>query len=238
MSAWWNGLTALQQILYCIAVPATVIMLLQTILMLIGLGGHGDAGGSGGPIDGGVGHDIPPDAVVGGHSTIGHVGTIVGAHDTAAAAGQEAPAEGTTGAGDIVSFRLFTFQSILVFLVVFGWTGVAMSANHATPGYVDILVAFLAGAAGLFLTAWMFYGLMKLQNSGNVRLTNAVGLEGEVYIPIPPDGKGQGKVNLLLQGRWIECDAMTNGLEALKTGQAVRIVGLFGGSVLVVEPKI
>jgi membrane protein implicated in regulation of membrane protease activity len=140
--------------------------------------------------------------------------------------------------GDIASFRLFTFQSILVFLVVFGWMGIAMSENHTIPGFVSILVSLLAGSAGLFLTAWLFYSLMKLQNSGNVRLTNAVGLEGEVYIPIPPNGKGQGKVNLLLQGRWVECDAVTNGLEPLKTQQAVRIVGLQGGAVLVVEPKI
>ena len=139
---------------------------------------------------------------------------------------------------DFVSFRLFSFQSILALLVIFGWTGIAMAANRNIPGFVAVLVALLAGAAALFLTAWMFYGLMKLQNSGNVRLTNAVGLEGEVYIPVPANGKGQGKVNLLLQGRWVECDAVNAGLEPLRTGQAVRIAGLQGGSVLIVEPKI
>jgi membrane protein implicated in regulation of membrane protease activity len=209
MSAWWDGLTALQQFFYCVAIPTTLIMLIQTVLMLLGLGGHGDIAGGHGPIGGGVGHDIQHDAQ-----------------------------SGQTDMGDIASFRLFTFQSILVFLVVFGWMGIAMSENHTIPGFVSILVSLLAGSAGLFLTAWLFYSLMKLQNSGNVRLTNAVGLEGDVYIPIPPNGKGQGKVNLLLQGRWVECDAVTNGLEPLKTQQAVRIVGLQGGAVLVVEPKI
>jgi hypothetical protein len=237
MSAWWDGLTALQQFFYCIAIPATLIMLIQTVLMIIGLGGHGDVSGGHGPIDGGVGHDLPHDAMVLGHSTVGHGGTVIGAHDTAVDTGHAAEAGGhDTDASDFVSFRLFTFQSILAFLVIFSWTGVAMAANKGIPGILSIFVALIAGTAALFLTAWMFYGLLKLQNSGNIRMANAVGLEGEVYIPIPADGKGQGKVNLLLQGRWIECEAVTAGLEPLKTRQTVKVVGLQSGSVLVVEP--
>jgi hypothetical protein len=233
MSAWWDGLTALQQLLYCIAVPSTIVMLLQTILMLIGLGGHGDLGGHG-PIDGSVSHDIPNEAVVLGHSTIGHGGAVAGAHETSASAGHDAkPGGSPADSNDVVSFRLFTFQTILIFFVVFGWTGISVST--AVPAFTAILVAFLAGTAALFLTAWMFYGLMKLQNSGNVRLSGAIGLEGEVYIPIPANGKGQGKVNLLLQGRWLECEAATLGLEPLNTKQAIRVVGLQGGSVLIVE---
>jgi membrane protein implicated in regulation of membrane protease activity len=239
MVEWWDGLTQLQQFFYCVAVPATVVMLIQTVLMIVGLG-HGDVSGGGGPIDGSVGHDLPHDAVVGGHSTVGHSGVIHGVHDTAAVPGAVDHATGQDAIhadqADVASFRLFTFQSILAFLVVFGWTGIAMSANPSIPAFVTVVVALLAGTAALFLTAWMFYGLLKLQNSGNVRLGNAVGLEGEVYIPIPAGGTGQGKVNVLLQGRWLECDAVNAGLEPLKTRQAVRVVGLRGGSVLVVEP--
>lgn len=239
MSAWWDGLTALQQFFYCVAIPTTVIMLIQTILMIVGLGGHGDVSGGGGAIDGGVGHDIPGDAVVGGHSTLGHSGVIPGVHDTAATAGAtgyDAGHDTQVDHGDIASFKLFTFQSIMAFLVVFGWTGAAMAANAAIPAFVTIVVSLLAGTAALFLTAWMFYSLLKLQNNGNVRLNNAVGMEGEVYIPIPPGGQGQGKVNLLLQGRWVECDAVNTGQQPLRTKQAVRVVGLQAGSLLIVEP--
>lgn len=237
MSAWWDGLTALQQFFYCVAIPSTLVMLIQTVLMIIGLGGHGDFTGGHGPIDGSVGHDIPHDAVVSGHSTVGHPGVVVGAHDTTVATGYDVEAAAhEVDTSDFVSFRLFTFQSILAFLVIFSWTGVALAANRAIPGILAVFVSLVAGAAALFLTAWMFYGLLKLQNSGNIRMSNAVGLEGEVYIPIPPGGKGQGKVNLLLQGRWLECDAVTAGLEPLKTRQTVKVVGVRGGSVLVVEP--
>lgn len=235
MSVWWNGLTNLQQFLYCIAVPSTVVLLIQTILMFIGLGGHGDIAGSGGPIEGGVGHDIPHDAIVGGHSTVGHGGVIFGAHDTSAQAGHETQAANQSDQTDVVAFRLFTFRGILAFLVVFGWVGIAMAADHATPVALTLVVSFLAGTAALFLTAWMYYAIQKLQCSGNISLANAVGLEAEVYIPIPAARAGQGKVNLLLQGRWVECDAVTLGIEPLKTKQTVKVVNTQGGSVLVVE---
>lgn len=37
---WFDGLTAFQQALACAAVPATVILLIQTVLLLFGIGGH------------------------------------------------------------------------------------------------------------------------------------------------------------------------------------------------------
>ncbi len=230
MSSWWDGLTNLQQVLYLIAIPSTVVMLIQTVMLIIGLGGHGDVDGSG-PIDGSVGHDIPPDATVGGEATMGHVS--FDAHD----AGHIAHDGSSMDYTDFAAFRLFSLRSILAFFVVFGWVGIAMSKSVAIPALVVLLVSFLAGSLALYLTALMFYGIMKLQYSGNVHLHNAVGHDAEVYIPIPPANQGVGKVNLLLQGRWVECDAVTTGHEPLATGSSVRVVGIQGESILIVVSK-
>ena len=43
MIQWWNSLTALQQILACCAVPATIVLVIQTILLIVGISG-GDGG--------------------------------------------------------------------------------------------------------------------------------------------------------------------------------------------------
>ena len=54
MSGWWESLTALQRVFACIALPATFILIIQTIMVLVGLGGHdADTGG----FDAGVAHD-------------------------------------------------------------------------------------------------------------------------------------------------------------------------------------
>ena len=49
---WWNSLSTLAQIFACIAVPATLVLIIQTVLMFIGFGDDAD----------GVGDD-PLDAV-------------------------------------------------------------------------------------------------------------------------------------------------------------------------------
>ena len=42
MQAWWESLTDVLRVLYCIAVPSSLILLLQLILSTIG--GHSDGG--------------------------------------------------------------------------------------------------------------------------------------------------------------------------------------------------
>ena len=43
MAAWWNSLTGLQQIFACIGIPATLVLVVQTILLLFGIGDGSDA---------------------------------------------------------------------------------------------------------------------------------------------------------------------------------------------------
>ena len=50
MIAWWNGLETIQQVFALIAIPATLVMLIQTVMLLIGFGDTD--GGDVGDIDG------------------------------------------------------------------------------------------------------------------------------------------------------------------------------------------
>ena len=56
MLQWWESLTGLQQIFACVAISATVILIIQTLLTLLGLG-HGAGDGD----DGGFVHDAHVD---------------------------------------------------------------------------------------------------------------------------------------------------------------------------------
>ena len=49
MINWWNSLMLSQQIFACIAIPSTVIVLIQTVLLLIGIGD--DSGSEGADFD-------------------------------------------------------------------------------------------------------------------------------------------------------------------------------------------
>ena len=44
MLNWWNSLIPAQQVLALIAIPSTLILVIQTIMVLIGFGDGGDGG--------------------------------------------------------------------------------------------------------------------------------------------------------------------------------------------------
>ncbi|MBQ7932475.1 MAG: hypothetical protein IJ334_15870, partial [Clostridia bacterium] len=64
----------------------------------------------------------------------------------------------------------------------------------------------------------------------------AIGKVGTVYIPIPAEMKGSGKINLTMQERFIEVDAMTPADRKLATGESVRVVATNENGMVVVEP--
>lgn len=212
IASWWDALSTLQQVFMAIAIPATVIMVLQSILLLFGFG-HGDA-------DGDVSADAPDggfDGADGGHFD---AGAHIDAHD------------GTEGSDGV---SLFTIRGIVAFFAVGGWMGVVMDQVGAIP-LVSVIVAFVAGFLALLGIAWLFKIAVRLQASGNLRLENAIGKTGRVYLTIPGAGKGVGKVNVTVQEVYSELEAMTRGAETLRPGRMVRVTGMEGSDLLVVEP--
>lgn len=186
MAEWWNAMSLAQQIFACLAIPATLILVIQSILLLFGIGdGDGDA-----DMDG----DMDMDGLDGG----GHFD------------------------GD--GAALFTIRGIVAFFAVGGWVGVIMLYSSSLA--LSIVVAFLSGAAALVGIGYLFKLSLKLQSSGNLNYENAVGKVAKVYIPIPPKGQGAGKVNLTLQERFTEVNAVSEEEDAIPTGAYVTVTKL------------
>ena len=57
-------------------------------------------------------------------------------------------------------------------------------------------------------------------------------------IPIPPNMSGSGKINITVQERFIEVDAVTPCERKLMTGESVRITATDENGMVVVEPVI
>ena len=117
---------------------------------------------------------------------------------------------------------------------VAGWAGVVFVDLGLAP-IPAVLLAILCGVAALFGIAYLMKAVLKLQSNGNIQIGGAVGKTGEVYIPIPAKGQGRGKINLTLQDRFIEVDAITRAEEPLKTGETVRVVSTDEAGLVVVE---
>ncbi len=203
---WWNALGLATQIFYCIAIPSTLVLLVQTILMLIGLGGEADGmDGDMGDID-----DIPdaPDADM----------------------PDDADISGLDG------LRIFTVRGIVAFFVVFGWVGIVMDQAGAHIA-ATIPVAAVCGFLMMLLLAVILRLVMKLRNDGNADNKNAIGTAGKVYLTIPPERHGEGKVQIMLQGSFVERNAVTDDPAPIETGVEIVVIGISGQTDLVVRRK-
>lgn len=117
MIAWWTGLDLLRQIFYLIALPFTVILVIQTILMLLGLGHEGDMD---------VDHDVDVDHDFDTDHSVGHE---------------------DIGAQHALGLRMLSVRGIVAFMAVCGWVGVFMldiGAGNTWSVIAAVIAGFLA----------------------------------------------------------------------------------------------
>ena len=227
MMDWWQSMNIFQQVMALFALPATAVLIIQSIMLLFGFGHDGGADTPDGGIDapdGGV--DFADSDMMSGNADFsGNLTDTVGN-------GNSWQTEGNIDFDS--GLRLLTVRGMVAFFAVGGWVGIAL-IDLGAKIWLASLIAIIAGIVALWLVALIFKALMRLQSSGNVDLRNAVGVIGEVYLRIPPEMQGQGKVSVEVQERLIEAAAMTKAPVELKSGTAVRVIAVRGDK-LMVEP--
>ncbi len=201
---WWNALNLSSQIFYCIAIPSTLVLIVQTVLLFLGFDNDADI-------------DIDTPDMESGDGLFGESGDI----------------DDASGAELL---HIFTLRGIIAFFVVFGWVGVVMQSANIHLA-ITIPVAFLSGAAMMVLIAYLFKAVMKLKSDGTADNRNALGSAGRVHLTIPPSRKGEGKVHIMLQGSYVERNAVTDESESIPTGCEIIVVGTSGQTNLVVKRK-
>ncbi len=194
------------QILYCIAIPATLVLLIQTLLMFFGFDDSADG-------------DIEMDAADGDWD-----GDILG---------EDVDIDAVSG---LESLHIFTFRGVLAFFIIFGWVGIVMqSADINLP--ITLIVATACGFAMMVGIAYLFKMVMRLKSDGTADNRNALGCAGKVYLTIPPSRSGEGKVNIMLQGAYVERNAVTDETVSIPTGCEIIVVGTSGQTSLIVKRK-
>lgn len=226
MFEWWNSLGITMQVFYCIAIPATLIIVIQTILLMIGIG-HGGEGVEFSDTSGIDGLDVPdmpadiPTDMPGAHAIDGCEHTAIG--------------DGSNPA-DFGTMQLFTLQGIMTFLCVFGWTGIICTSLGLHVA-IAIIIALVLGFLAMLGVAKVLQLTRKLTQDGSLDVRRLLGEKGRVYIPIPANESGEGKVTIAAGERFIELSAVTDEQEAIPTGTQVRIIDVRGDVVAVEKDK-
>jgi hypothetical protein len=193
-------------LLYIICATAgSAVLVFQFAMSLLGWSDDGDL--AHGDVGGDFGHDVPHD------SSSGH--DDVAEHDT----------HGSTSLFQILSVRTLTAA-----LAFFGLTGLAAQSRQVSGGSTFVL-ALGAGFVAMYGVHWLMQQLFKLRTDGTVRLNRAIGKTANVYVRIPAQGQGVGKVVLILQNRTVELDAVSDGGE-IPAGTEVVVQRMTGAEVV------
>jgi len=131
--------------------------------------------------------------------------------------------------------NLYTFRNFVNFFLGFGWSAILLQEKIPSTALL-IIVSVVIGVALVALVMWIFKWLNSMQQSGNINVrTSAVGCKGTVYLTIPAERTGEGKIQITIAGAVREFNALTEGDE-LKTGTPIKVTEVINESTLVVEP--
>ncbi len=133
------------------------------------------------------------------------------------------------------SMNLYTFRNLVNFLLGMSWTAILLNEQIASKALL-MVIAFAVGALLVFAVMMMFKGLSKMQQSGNIDVyKSAVGCSGKVYLTVPGERKGSGKVQININNSIREYDALTDSEDDLKTGTSIKVTEVLDTSTLLVE---
>lgn len=132
------------------------------------------------------------------------------------------------------SMNLLTFRNLVNFCMGFGWTAVLMHEKIQSNALL-IIVSVIVGILLVTVVMWIFKWLSGMQQTGNIDVhKSAVGCEGKVYLTIPGERKGEGKVQISINNAVREYDAVTDG-ETIPTGKAIKVTEVINDYTLLVE---
>jgi membrane protein implicated in regulation of membrane protease activity len=133
------------------------------------------------------------------------------------------------------AFKALSIQSIAAFAMGFGWGGLGALKGAGWDSSVSLLIAAACGVAMVWILALLLKGIHDLQSSGNIAASDAIGLEGDVYVTVPARGEGRGQVRIVINNRQRIYDAESSDA-SVATAARVRVVGVNQDQTLTVSP--
>ncbi len=133
-------------------------------------------------------------------------------------------------------FQLFSLRNLINFLLGFSWGGIAFYSSITNKPLL-VSISFAIGIAFLFLFFLIIRQFQKLAESNTFKISNTLNKTAEVYLSIPGNKTGRGKIMISVNGTYHELPAMTE-LDKIPTGTMVKVVRIENENILIVEPIV
>lgn len=135
--------------------------------------------------------------------------------------------------GEATPFQLFSLRNLINFLLGFSWTGISFFTSIANIP-VLILLSLIVGGCFVYLFFLIIRQIQKLAENNSFNIFNTLNRTAEVYLAIPENKKGKGKIMISVNGTFHELDAMTEN-DRIQTGTTVKVVKIENNNILIVE---
>jgi membrane protein implicated in regulation of membrane protease activity len=130
-------------------------------------------------------------------------------------------------------FQLFSLRNLINFLLGFSWTGISF---YTTIQNKTALIAFALaiGCTFVFLFFLLIKQIQKLAEDNSFKLEFTINKTAEVYLTIPANKSGQGKIIISVNGAYHELEAMTDN-DKIPSGKKVKVIRIENNNTLIVN---
>ena len=139
----------------------------------------------------------------------------------------------TTACETDISFNFLTIESILAFLMGFGWLGLAALTQWHTSILMSLIIAVTTGIIFMFTSAYLMFCVKKLDKKIKVNLENYIGKTGRAYTRFNPKSEGQIEIEINKQLKVI--NAINNSEEEIKSFEQIKIDKVEGNIIYITK---
>jgi membrane protein implicated in regulation of membrane protease activity len=139
--------------------------------------------------------------------------------------------------GDITNndqpFQLFSFRNLINFLLGLSWTGISFYSLIENKTIL-ITLSLLIGLVFVYVFFIIIKQVQKLAEDNSFKISDTLNKTADVYLTIPENKNGKGKVMISINGSFHELDAMSEN-NSIPTGSVVRVTKIENNNLLIVE---
>lgn len=130
---------------------------------------------------------------------------------------------------------IFSVKPLTGFFLGFGWAGgMALEAGWPMIGAIGAAVA--AGGTIMAVIVLMFRAIISMRSDGTVRIQDALGAIGTVYVTLPPAKASGGQVTVNFKGRQETLAALNLANRTVPSGEKIKVVEIIDTRTVLVEP--
>lgn len=135
--------------------------------------------------------------------------------------------------GSDTPFQLFSLRNLINFLLGFSWTGISFYELIQNE-FLLISIATFVGLLFVYLFFLIIQQVLKLAENNTFKIESTLNQIGEVYLNIPENKSGKGKILISIKGSTHELEAITTQ-EKIPSNSLVKVTGIESGNLLIVE---